>query len=76
MYCDNHYVLISTHAHNHNHVGNLSITGFGSQSFPRLNLAHPYDTMEQLGLKTKNDNNTGAIPPLPPKTYRCTSELL
>ena len=45
------------------------LTGVGTPSFPSV---HPYESMEQLA--SNNDNNE-SIPPLPPKTYQCTSEL-
>ena len=57
-------------------VGKL-LTEFEGQDFPQQNLVHPYETMEELSSKHPNqDNKKEPIPPLPPKTYQCTSELL
>ena len=56
-------------------IGKL-LSGFRAQSFPQLNLIYPYESMEQLASKPpNNDNNKEPVPPLPPKTYQCKSEL-
>ena len=40
---------------------------------------HPYEDVEQLSslqLEVSPTDATVAYPPLPPKTYQCTSELI
>ena len=62
------------------HDTSLFCTGELESDIHPQKITHPYEDVEQLSsLKLEAvspTDGTGAYPPLPPKTYQCTSELI